>query len=181
MGTNQSRSHHKSRDQDGPNAGEEDNEDTQHNQDPEGLAVAESAAEDEEGLIGGAEEVEEKPRSEKPKEQEERERIGYERESQDEAENRQVIDTEVGVVFADAEGGFGEGFRFGEGGAIDEFGPRTALGEAIAEGFGDVVDQGAESGGGDRGLGLGGGGGGGGLGIGEGEDRRSGGGHFWVA
>lgn len=45
------------------------------------------------------------------------------------------------VVFLDPSSGFGDGFRFREGVAIREFGPRAAFGESVADGVGDVIDE----------------------------------------
>ncbi|KAK7830676.1 hypothetical protein CFP56_028038 [Quercus suber] len=83
-----------------------------------------------------------------------------------ESDDGEVVDAEVGVVLADAEGGVGEGFGFRESGSVDELGPRAALGEVVADRFGYVAEEVAKSRGGDWWLGrLGGGGGGGGGGI----------------
>lgn len=87
----------------------------------------------------------------------------------------QVIDTKVCEILADSGVCFGQSFGTGDGGTVDEFGPRTALGEGLTEGGGDAGDEGAESGGGDRWLRLGGAGVGyGGLGSGDGECRWGG-------
>lgn len=107
-------------------------------------------------MVGGAEEVEEEPGGEEADEDEERDRVGYEGESEDESDGCEVIDAEIGVVFADSECGIGEGFGFCESGAVNEFGPRATLRESVAERFGEVVYEGAEGWGGDWGLGLGG-------------------------
>lgn len=133
MSTNQTSPHHHSRDQDRSDTGEEKDEDAQNDQDTKRLALAERAGEYNERLIGGAEEVEEDPGGEESDEHEERERIGDERESNDDSDDREVIDSEIGVVLTDAEGGFGERLRFGEAGSVGEFGPRAALGEAVTE------------------------------------------------
>ncbi|KAG5582242.1 hypothetical protein H5410_052869 [Solanum commersonii] len=96
------------------------------------------------------------------------------RKSEDNGEERKVIGTEIGVVFADTEGSIGNRFGFSEGGTINEFSPWTAIGETTLDGFGDTVDEGTESRGrthtGNGLLGIGGGGGdgsGGGLGVGN--------------
>ncbi|KAM1353327.1 hypothetical protein PS1_033196 [Malus domestica] len=147
--------HEESGDEDGSNGCEEDDEDGEGGEAQEGLGVRERAAEDDEGLIGGAEEVEEEPGGEEAEEDEEGKRVGEEGNSNGEGENSEVVDAEVGVVLADADGGVGEGFRLGEGGSVEELGPGAALGEAVAAGVGDVVDEGAEGGGSDGSLGLG--------------------------
>lgn len=133
VSTNQTSPHHHSRDQDRSDTGKEKDEDAQNDQDTKRLALAECAAEYNERLIGGAKEVEEDPGGEESDEHEERERIGDERESNDDSDDREVIDSEIGVVLADAEGGFGERLRFGEGGSVGKFGPWAALGEAVTE------------------------------------------------
>lgn len=78
-----------------------------------------------------------------------------EREGEDESDGGEVVDAEVGVVLPHAEGGVGEGLGLGEGGAVGELRPGTALSEALADRVGDVVYEGAEGRGGDWGLGLG--------------------------
>lgn len=113
------------------------------------------AAEDDERGIGGAEEVEEEPGGEEGEEEEEGEGIGEERDGEDGGEAGEVVDAEVGVVLADAECGFGEGFGLGEGGAVDELRPGAAVGEAGADRVGYVGDEGAEGWGGDWWLGFG--------------------------
>lgn len=89
-----------------------------------------------------------------------------EREGEGEGEEGYVVDAEVGEVFADARCGLGEGIGAGEGGAIEEFQPGAALGEAVADGGVEARDEGAEGGGGDLRLGLG-------LGIGDREGGHS--------
>lgn len=135
--------------------GEEDDKQTGDGQDPEGLLVGEGAAEEDEGLVGRAEEVEEEPGGEESEEDKQRERVREEREGEDESDSGEVVDAEVGVVLPHAEGGLGEGFRLGEGGAVGELRPGTTLGETLADRVGDVVYEGAEGRGGDWGLGLG--------------------------
>ncbi|KAL6228554.1 hypothetical protein ACLB2K_002502 [Fragaria x ananassa] len=56
--------------------------------------------------------------------------------------------------------------------AVDKLGPRAALGEAVTDGVGDVVDEGAEGRGGDWRLGLGLVGSDGGDGAGDREDGQ---------
>lgn len=112
------------------------------------------------------EEVEEEPGGEKSREEDERERIGEERDREHGSDDGEVVDAEVVEVFADADGGVGDGFRFGEGGPIEELRPWAAVGEAGADGFGDAGDEGADGGG------LG-GVGGGDLGIGDWENCGS--------
>lgn len=81
--------------------------------------------------------------------------MGDEREGEDDGNDGEVVDAKVGVVLADAKGGIGERLGLGEGGTVGEFGPRPALGDPVANGVGDVVDEGTEGRGGDWGLGLG--------------------------
>lgn len=107
-----------SRDEQGSDGGEEDDEDGEGDEAPEGLGVGEGAAEDDEGLIGGPEEVEEEPAGEEAEEDEEREGVGEEGDGDDESDGGEVVDAEVGVVLADAAGGFGERLGLGEGGAV---------------------------------------------------------------
>ena len=83
---------------------------------------------------------------------------------------------EVGEVLADAEGGFGEGLGLRERGAVPELRPRAALVEAVSEGRGEVVDEGAEGRVVRRSL-DGAAACGGGLGVGYGKDGSRGGGH----
>lgn len=107
--------------------------------------------------------------------------MGHEGETDDGRGDGEVVHLEVGVVLADPDGGVGDRFGFGEGGAVGELGPGTALGEAVGDGLGDAVDEGAECGGCDW-WGLGfeggwGGGGGDGLGVGDWEGGRRCGSH----
>ncbi|CAL5351566.1 unnamed protein product [Camellia sinensis] len=104
-----SESNHKSRDEYRSNAGEEDDDDARQDEDAKGFSVGEGAAEEDERGIGGAEEVEEEPGGEEGQEQEESEGVGEERDGEDDGEGNEVVDAEVGVVFADAERGFGDG------------------------------------------------------------------------
>lgn len=134
MDANEGETHQECGDQEGSDAGEEDDEDAEADQTPEGLGIGEGAAEDDEGLIGGTEEVEEEPGGEEAEEDEEGDGVGEEGDGEDEGDDGEVVDAEVGVVLADAEGGFREGLGLGESGAVDELGPGTALGEAVAEG-----------------------------------------------
>lgn len=178
MEANKGDTEHESRDEDGTDTGEKNDEDRQCGENRERLEIGEGAAEENERAIRRAEEIEECPGSEKAGQGDERERIGEERHGEDERNDGVVVDTEVGEILADAEGGIGEGFRFGECGAIGELRPGTALREAVAEGFGEVVDEGAEGGGGGRGVGSGRCDGGGcRRGVGDGEDGWRGGGH----
>lgn len=136
-----SESKHKRGDQDRSDAGEEDDEDAEPDQAPERLSIGKCTAEEDEGLIGGTEEIQEEPRRQETKENEERDRVGKERNGEDAGDDRHVVDAEVGVILADAEGRVGEGLRLGESRAVEEFRPRAALGEAVAEGIGDVADE----------------------------------------
>ncbi|KAM7510604.1 hypothetical protein LguiB_009479 [Lonicera macranthoides] len=84
-----------------------------------GFPIRESATEDHERRIRGAEEVEEEPRGEEAKESDEREKICEERESRDDCYYREVVDAKVGVVFTDALE-TSETVRLGEGREIGE-------------------------------------------------------------
>lgn len=154
MSENDGDSDQESGDEDGSDGGEEDNEDAERDEAHEGLGVGEGPAQDDEGLIRWTEEVEEEPGGEEADEDDEREGVGEERNGDDEGDDGEVVDAEVGVVLADADGGVGERLGFGECGSVGELGPGSALGEAVADGVGDVVDEGAEGRGGDRGLTL---------------------------
>ncbi|KAG5584914.1 hypothetical protein H5410_045348 [Solanum commersonii] len=57
------------------------------------------------------------------------------------SKERKVIDTEIGVVFADTESGVGDRFRFRESGPVKELGPWPAIGKSGLDGGGDVVDE----------------------------------------
>lgn len=83
------------------------------------------------------------------------------RESQDGDNYSQVINTKIGIILTNTESSLGEGFRLVESGAIGKFSPGAALGEAIFDVIGDLIDKSTESRGGDRRLRLGGGDGGG--------------------
>ncbi|GLT66125.1 hypothetical protein SLA2020_385120 [Shorea laevis] len=99
------------------------------------------------------------------------------RKGKDHANDCQIVDAEIRIIPTDTKCGLSERLRFGKGGAVGEFGPRTALGEAVLEGFGNVGDENAEGGGGDGWLRIG------GMGGGDGEDgrsRRGHGGWRWV-
>ena len=115
-------------------------------------------------------------RGEEADEEDERERIGEERDCENEWNDGVVVDAEVGEVLADAEGGFGEGLGLRERGAVPELRPRAALVEAVSEGRGEVVDEGAEGRVVRRSL-DGAAACGGGLGVGYGKDGSRGGGH----
>lgn len=154
MKANNAQTDHESGDQNGSDAGEENDDDAEDDEDAEGLALGESAPEDDERRIGGAEEVEKDPGGKEREEEEERERVGEEREGEGHGDEGKVVDSEVGVVFADAEGGIGEGVGAGESGAVDKLGPGAALSEAVAHGIGDVADKCADGRSGHRRLRL---------------------------
>uniref|UniRef100_A0A7N0VK03 Uncharacterized protein n=1 Tax=Kalanchoe fedtschenkoi TaxID=63787 RepID=A0A7N0VK03_KALFE len=48
-------------------------------------------------------------------------------------ENGEVVDADVGVVFGDMGGGFGEGIGPGEGVAVQELQPGATLGEGVED------------------------------------------------
>lgn len=58
-----------------------------------------------------------------------------ERDGESSGDDGEVISAEIGVIFSNTDGGFGEGFGFGEAGAVDELRPRAAVGEAGANGL----------------------------------------------
>lgn len=105
VSANNGRTDHESGDENGSDAGEENDDDAEDDEDAEGLAVGESAAEEDERRIGGAEEVKEDPGGEEREEEKEGERVGEERKGKSKADEGEVVDAEVGVVLADAEGG----------------------------------------------------------------------------
>lgn len=127
--------------------GEEDDEDGDDDEEAQGFLVGERPAEEDEGVVGGAEKVEEAPGGEEYEEGDEREGVGQERESEHADEEGQVVDPEVGVVLPEASGCVGEGVGFGEGGAVDEFGPGAALREPVFDLVVETADEGAEGGG----------------------------------
>lgn len=134
-------------------AGEEDDEDGDDDEEAQGFLVGERPAEEDKGVVGGAEEVEEAPGGEECEEGEEREWVGQERESEHAGEEGQVVDPEVGVVLPEAGGCVGEGIWFGEGGPVDEFSPGAALREPVFDLVVEAADEGAERGGLWRGCG----------------------------
>ena len=93
--------------------------------------------------------------------------MGEKGKGKNETNRGQIIDSEIGVILADTEGGLGERLGLGESGTVSKFGPRTALGKAVAEGFIEVGDESPKRGGGDGWLGFG------GLGRRDREDGRS--------
>lgn len=78
-----------------------------------------------------------------------------ERESKYDSDKRDVIDLKVRQILPDPRGGFGEVFRPGKGGAVEEFRQGAALSEALTDGGGEPRKKRAESRCGDWGLGLG--------------------------
>ena len=87
-------------------------------------------------MIRGTEKVEEGTRGKKANKEDERERISEERDCEDEWNDNVVLDAEVGEVFVDTKGGFGEGLEFWERRAVRELRPGAALVEAVVEGGG---------------------------------------------
>ncbi|TKY63567.1 CCR4-associated factor 1 [Spatholobus suberectus] len=166
---------HESGDENRANTGEENDEDGERGEKSEGFQIREGSAEKDERLVRGAEEVKESPGGEEAEEEDEGERIGEERNSEDHRNDGVVVDAEVGEVLAHAERGFREGLGFRERGAVHELRPGAALVEAVPEGGGEVVDEGAEGGVVRRGVGAR--DSAAGLGVGDGEDGRGGGGH----
>lgn len=132
MSNNSSESEHESWDQNRSNAGEEDDEDAEPDQAPEGLGIRECTAKEDERLIRGAEEVEEEPSGEEAKEDKQWDRVCEQRHGKDPGDDGHIVDSEVGVVLADSERGFGKRLWFRESRAVKELGPWPALGEAVA-------------------------------------------------
>lgn len=128
----------KSRDEQRAHRCQEDDEDGEEDEATEGFAVREGAAENDKGLIRGPEEIEESPGREEREEEEEGERVGKKGEGEDDGDDGGVVDAEIGEVLADAGEGVRKGFRAGQGGAVQEFVPRPAIGERAAEGVGEA-------------------------------------------
>lgn len=172
MKANNGHTHHESRNKNRSDTRKKHNKHSEATQEGQSFEIRESSTKNDQRLISGTEEVEEHPRGEQTHEDDQRERIRQERNSKDQSNDSVVIDTEVGVVLADAKGGFREALGFRKGCTVNEFTPRTALREAITDGIGDVVDEGPEGGCDDGGLRFTSNatGGCGGLGIGDGED-----------
>jgi hypothetical protein len=105
------------------------------------LAVGEGAAEEHDGLVGGAEEVEEAPGGEEAEEDEEREGVRQERGAEREGHHGGVVDAEVGEVAAQAGGGVGEGVRLGEGRAVEQLPPRPAVGQRAPRRLGEPAQE----------------------------------------
>jgi len=95
-------------------------------------------------LVGGSEEVQEAPCPEEREKEEERERVGHERESEHGGQQGEVINPEVGGVLSDPGRSLGEIVRSGEGGAVDELIPRPTLGEPLPDGGGQARKEGPE-------------------------------------
>lgn len=173
MGSDKGSTKHNGGDYKRPNAGEEDDEDGEADEAAEDLTVRESAAEKGNwGSVGGTEEVEEDPSGGEDEEEEKGAGVGNEGKGEDGGDEDEVVDAKVGDVFAKAGGGFGEGGRAGEGGAIEKLGPGPALGESETRGLGDAEDERAQGrgvrGGADVGFGRW-----GRLGRGDGENGGS--------
>lgn len=113
MSTDQRHANHHSRNENRSNIREENHEDAEQDQAPERLAIGEGTPEDNNRLIGGAEEVEEEPRGEEAEEEGEGEGVRHEGEPDDRRRDGEVVDLEVGVVLADADGGLGDRLGFG--------------------------------------------------------------------
>ena len=145
MSTNDSNADQKRRDYQRPNTRQKNHENTQYDQNPERFTVTKSPSEEDQRLIRSAEEKQEKPRADQAEEEEERERVRKEGKCEDYENSGKIIDAEVRVVFTDASCGIGYGFRFRESGSVDQLGKGAALGETLADGFGNTVEERAES------------------------------------
>ena len=154
MNTNDSQSDEYSRDQNRSDAGEEHYNYGGHDEHAKGFAIGECAAEEDQGLIGGAEKVKEEPGTKEAEEGDERERVREKRERKHGGDHGYVVDAEVGEVLADAGRGVGERVGADEGAPVDELQPRAAVGEAAADGGGEACDERAEGGGANRLRGL---------------------------
>lgn len=111
MSTDKSDSDHESGDQDRSDACQENDDDAGDDEHAEGLPIGESAAEQDKGLISGAEEVKEEPGGEEGEEDDEGDGVGEKREGHNKDDSGEIVYLEVGVVFPDAKNGVGEGFR----------------------------------------------------------------------
>jgi hypothetical protein len=105
-------------------------EEGEHGRDDEAeqrLAVGEGAAEDHDGLVGGAEDVEEAPGAEDAEEDEEGEGAGQERGREGEEDHGGVVDAEVAEVAAQSPCSIGEGVRPGERRPVEQLRPRLPV------------------------------------------------------
>ncbi|KAG9445431.1 hypothetical protein H6P81_016771 [Aristolochia fimbriata] len=124
----------------------EDDDYSEDNQTDERFPIRKLSTEDNDGGVGGTEEVQEQPSGEEDHEEEEREWMGEEGKREDGGDEDEVIDPEIG-----------ERVRTREGGAVEELVPWAAVGECEAYGVGESGDEGAEGrsvGCGDRGRGC---------------------------
>ena len=108
VSTDESESNHESRNEKRSNGGEEDNKDAKNDEDAEGLEIGEGAAEDDERMVSRAEKVEKDPGAEESQKEQKGKRVGKKRKGKNQTNHRQIIDSEIRVIFADTEGGFGE-------------------------------------------------------------------------
>ncbi|GKV35450.1 hypothetical protein SLEP1_g43713 [Rubroshorea leprosula] len=123
VSADETNSYQENRDEETPDTSEEDNEDAKNDEDAKRLVAEEGAAEENQWLIRRAEE--------------------------DHANDCQIVDAKIQIIPADTNCSLSKRLRFGKGRAIGEFGPRTTLGEAILEGFGNVGDEDVEGEGSD--------------------------------
>ena len=166
--------------------GEEEGEHGRDDKAEQRLAVGEGAAEEHDGLVGGAEDVEEAPGAEDADEDEERERVRQERGREGKGDDGGVVDAEVAEVAAQPRGGLGEGVRAGEGGPVQQLRPRPPVRERAPRRVGQPAHEEAEGRRGERRVGEARGGGrrgaaaaaaGSGVRHGEQRRRRRSGGH----
>jgi hypothetical protein len=163
-------------------------EEGQHGRDDEAeqrLAVGEGAAEENDGLVGGSEDVEEAPAAEDGEEDEEGEGVRQQRGREGERHHGGVVDAEVGEVAAQPRGGLGERVRLGDGRPVDQLRPGPSVGERAPRRVGEPTHEEPERRRGERRVGERRAGGRrgatGGRGVGHGEQRLrrrcGGGGH----
>lgn len=171
------------RDDERSHRGEEEGEHRRDDKAEQRLAVGEGAAEEHDGLVGGAEDVEEAPGAEDAEEDEEGERVRQERGREGEGDDGGVVDAEVAEVAAQPRGGLGEGVGAGEGRPVQQLRPRPPVRERAPRRLGQPAHEEAEGRRGERHVGEARGGrrrgaaAGSGAGHGEQRRRRRSGGH----
>lgn len=122
MGTHKGDPNHECRDKHRSNAREKDNHGAGHDKPEQGLPIRKLTAEDSKRWIGsGTKDIKKQPSGKKTSKDDERKWIRKEGDRKNSGDYSKVIDTEIGVVLADPLGGFGDGFRLGDGGSVNEF------------------------------------------------------------
>jgi hypothetical protein len=138
--------------------GEEKQDEGRADEPQQRLAVGEGSAEEDDRLVGGAEEVEEAPGGEEAQEDEEREGVRQERGPQREGDHGGVVDAEVSEVATQAGGGVGERVWLRERRTVEELSPRPAIRQRAPRRVGDPAQEEPESRRSDRRIGASGGG-----------------------